>query len=139
LVPLRGSALQHSTPRPCGERTAERLRRELRARLLTTHLAGKSLVNREVDEWHSEALNAILEHPTCEETFGTITDVFFMEEESAWYNERNVLAYWIEGKKASGHLVGRFVSNNDAEQLHDGHIQLESGKAIALKSETITA
>ncbi len=103
------------------------------------HFGGKTLTSRSVTEWHSLALDAIIAHPTCEATFGKITDVYFMEEESAWYNEREVLAYWIEGSKASGHLVARFISQDDKEHLQDGHIQLESGKAIAITSDSIAA
>ena len=107
--------------------------------IVATHLGGKSLTSRGIDQWHNQALDAIIAHPTCEATFGQITDVYFMEEESAWYNERDVLAYWIEGNKASGHLVARFTSKDDKELLQDGHIQLESGKAIAITSENLSA
>jgi|GEM_PF-6928474 len=107
--------------------------------ILVTHFGGKSLADRSNDEWHNQALDAIISHPTCEATFGQITDVYFMEEESAWYTERDVLAYWIEGNKASGHLVARFISKDDKELLHNGHIQLESGKAIAITGDNFAA
>jgi len=56
----------------------------LGALLLTSHLSGKALMRQGNNEWHGQALEAILAHPTCEATFGTITDIYFMEEESPW-------------------------------------------------------
>jgi len=111
----------------------------LGALLLTSHLSGKALMRQGNNEWHGQALEAILAHPTCEATFGTITDIYFMEEESPWYNEPDVLAYWIEGNKASGHLVGRFISKDDKELLHNGHIQLEGGEAIVISNDVLGA
>jgi len=107
--------------------------------LLAAQLGGNSIERQEANDWHRQALDAILEHPTCEATFGDITDIYFMAEESVWYTQRNVLAYWIEGNKASGHLVGRFVSKGDKEHLRDGHIQLDCGKAITIARDEADA
>ena len=108
--------------------------------LLGAFLGTRAFLVASKKEAQYQAQAAIRSHPTCQETFGEITFIEPMEEESLWYSEHAISSFWVEGDRAAGHLVARFSSTSDEfEKLCDGHIQLDNGEAIALTSDGMTA
>lgn len=108
--------------------------------LLGAFLGSRAFVLASKNEAQYQAQAAIRSHPICQETFGEISFIEPMEEESLWYCEHAISSFWVEGDRAAGHLVARFSSTSDElERLCDGHIQLDNGVAIALTGDGMTA
>lgn len=83
--------------------------------------------------FNDQAKAAIHNNPGVIEALGEIREITF--DITATGNEpgAETFAYRVKGERASGLLVGRFVTiSGDAEELRNGRLTLENGRVIAL-------
>lgn len=89
--------------------------------------------------WHGfgmfndQAKAAIHNNPGVIEAVGEIREIRMDFTATGNTSGAETFAYRIEGERANGLLVGRFVTvSGDAEELRDGRLTLDDGRVIPL-------
>lgn len=83
--------------------------------------------------FNDQAKAAIRNNPGVIEAVGEIREIRMDFTATGNTSGAETFAYRIEGERANGLLVGRFVTvSGDAEELREGRLTLDDGRVIAL-------
>ncbi len=86
-----------------------------------------------MDVFHDQAKTAIRADPAVVEAVGNISDIRFDFAATGTAAGPEDFAYRVEGERASGLLVGRFVTiDADTEDLREGSLRLDDGRVIRI-------
>ncbi len=86
-----------------------------------------------MDVFHDQAKTAIRADPGVVEAVGSISDIRFDFAATGTAVGQEEFAYRVEGERASGLLVGRFVTvDADTEDLREGSLRLDDGRVIRI-------
>jgi hypothetical protein len=84
-----------------------------------------------LDTFHGQAETAIRADPAIVDALGRITDVEFDFTATGEAQGDEEFAYRVTGERASGLLVGRFVTvDADTEDLREGTLTLDGGQIV---------
>ncbi len=84
-----------------------------------------------ISTFNDQAYAAIRADPAIVDAVGTITDIRFDFQATGDAPGNEEFAYRIIGERASGLLVGRFVTvSADIEDLREGNLTLDDGRVI---------
>lgn len=90
--------------------------------------------------FNDQAKAAIHNNPGVIEAVGEIREIRMDFTATGNTSGAETFAYRIEGERANGLLVGRFVTiDADTEELRDGKLTLDDGRVIALGNSSTPA
>ena len=134
-----------STPTPDGETPRRRSKTPwiiggaVALLLLLLVGAAGSLVWYGIGEFNDQAGAAIRADPAVVDAVGAITGIRLDFSATGNAPGDEEFAYRITGERASGLLVGRFVTvDADNEELRDGTLTLDGGRVIAIGTSRIS-
>jgi hypothetical protein len=90
-----------------------------------------SIVSLGLDSFHEQAETAIRADPAVVDALGKISKIEFDITATSNAEGDEAFAYRVTGERASGLLVGRFVTvDADTEDLREGTLTLDGGRVV---------
>ncbi len=91
-------------------------------------------------EFNTQAGSAIRADPVIVDVLGPIREVHFDFTATGEAPGAEDFAYRVEGERASGLLVGRFVTiDADSEELRSGTLTLDDGRRVAIGTSQLSS